>query len=68
VEQVFVVPGNGGTAKSLHNVSNIDGIEVDQYPNLVLAAKQHQVGLVVVGPDSAIVEGIEGYFREGKRI
>lgn len=34
--------------------------------NFFFFAKSHGVGLVVVGLDNAVVDGIEGYFRGSK--
>src|SRR5437667_9427851 len=62
VENVYVVPGNGGTA-GLPKVSNIRYVEGNDYTGLVSLAKDLGVGLVVAGPDDAVVDGIEGYFR-----
>ena len=62
VEHVYVVPGNGGTA-GLDNVSNIRHVGANDYTGLVTLAKDLGVNLVVVGPDDAVVDGIEGYFR-----
>ncbi|KIV83333.1 phosphoribosylamine-glycine ligase [Exophiala sideris] len=66
VEHVFVVPGNAGTARDLMNVSNIDHVAIDQYEVLVKTAQDLRIGLVVVGPDSAIVAGISEIFRQAK--
>lgn len=68
VEHVYVVPGNAGTARGLRNVSNVDGLAIDQYDLLVESAQELGVGLVVVGPDSVIVGGIAEYFQRGERI
>ena len=65
VEHIFVVPGNGGTAHGLKKVSSVEHTSANNYPNLVLLAKELRIGLVVVGPDDAVADGIEGYFREG---
>ncbi|KAH7328355.1 putative bifunctional purine Ade1 [Stachybotrys elegans] len=62
VWHVYVVPGNGGTSR-LDNVSNLDCVRADDYAGLVTLAKVLGVGLVVAGPDDAVVDGIEGYFR-----
>ncbi|KKP04303.1 phosphoribosylamine-glycine ligase [Trichoderma harzianum] len=65
VEHVFVFPGNGGTAQT-EKISNLvdEGIAAEQdYSALVTLALKLNIGLVVVGPDSAVVDGIEGYFR-----
>lgn len=65
VEHVYVVHGNGGTARGLNKVSNIDDTEATNYPALVELATQLQFGLAAVGSDDAIVDGVEGFFREG---
>ena len=65
VEHIYVVPGNAGTARGLHNVSNVDNLPADNYGSMVELAKHLGIRLVVVGPDSAIVDGIESYFRQG---
>lgn len=65
VEHIFVLPGNGGTAHGLAKVSNLDNTSANDYPKLVSLAKELHIGLVVVGPEDSIVDGIEGYFREG---
>lgn len=62
VKHVYVVPGNGGTG-GLPNVSNIRHVEENDYVGLVALARDLGVGLVVAGPDDAVVDGIEGYFR-----
>ncbi|UKZ74578.1 hypothetical protein TrVFT333_002248 [Trichoderma virens FT-333] len=66
VEHVFVFPGNGGTVQ-IENISNVaseEEIAEGDYSALVALAQKLDIGLVVVGPDSAVVDGIEGYFRE----
>ncbi|RYP45214.1 hypothetical protein DL768_008407 [Monosporascus sp. mg162] len=62
VNHVYVIPGNGGTS-ALDNVSNIRSVEPNNYTALVALTKDLGVGLVVAGPDDAVVDGIEGYFR-----
>ena len=62
VNHVYVVPGNGGTSE-IENVSNICSVEANDYPGLVALAKDLDIGLVVAGPDDAVVDGIEGFFR-----
>lgn len=65
VEKILVVPGNGGTAAGLVKVSNVTGIPADDYPGLVALARGLGINLVVPGPEVPLVDGIEGYFREG---
>jgi phosphoribosylamine-glycine ligase len=66
VEHIFVVPGNAGTASGLTKVSNHTETAANDFPNLVLLAKKLRIRLVVAGPDDAVVDGIEGYFRESQ--
>lgn len=65
VEHVYVAPGNGGTARGLAKVSNIETTRADDYPALITLARSLNIGLVVAGSDQAVVDGIEGFCREG---
>lgn len=60
-----VVPGNGGTARGLAKVSNIDSTRVDDYAFLIRLAAYLNIGLVIAGSDQAVIDGIEGLCREG---
>jgi phosphoribosylamine---glycine ligase len=65
VQQVYVAPGNGGTArdKSLVNVPFTD------IPQLRQWAQDNQIGLTVVGPEAPLAAGIVDDFRaHGLRI
>jgi phosphoribosylamine--glycine ligase/phosphoribosylformylglycinamidine cyclo-ligase len=69
VKHVFVFPGNGGTSleeEGVVPISNLSGIRAGRsgYPDLAQKAKELEIGLVVVGPDDDVVNGIEEYFRE----
>ncbi|KAH0566410.1 hypothetical protein GP486_000193 [Trichoglossum hirsutum] len=63
VEAIFVVPGNGGTARGLAKVKNVADVKPDDFSSLVEFAKKVGVNLVVPGPEAPLVDGIEGYFR-----
>ncbi|KAI9870253.1 MAG: Bifunctional purine biosynthetic protein ade1, partial [Pleopsidium flavum] len=64
VDVIYVAPGNGGTASgSLRNVSNISSPKADDFQGLMIFAKEHNVNLVVPGPEAPIVDGIERYVR-----
>lgn len=66
VSQVFVAPGNGGTAMEAR-VSNID-IAADDIPALVKFATSHRIGLTIVGPEVPLVLGIvDAFQRSGLR-
>src|SRR5690349_10869495 len=62
VQHVYVVPGNGGTS-DVPGVTNVRFIRVSDYPGVLALATSLGIGLVVVGPDDAVVGGIEAYFR-----
>jgi len=65
VENIYVVPGNGGTA-SLPKTKNIENVSGEDYPSLVELANGLGINLVVPGPDVPVVEGIESYFKTGR--
>ena len=66
VDTIYVVPGNGGTARGLKKVENVDTVKADDFPGLVAFAKENNVNLVVPGPEATLVAGIESHFRKGK--
>lgn len=66
VETIYVVPGNGGTARGLKKVENVDTVRADDFPALVAFAKENSINFVVPGPEAILVAGIESHFREGK--
>ncbi|MCB1786768.1 MAG: phosphoribosylamine--glycine ligase [Gammaproteobacteria bacterium] len=59
-DQVFVAPGNAGTAREakLRNVA-IDAEDIDQ---LVAFAREQAVGLTIVGPEAPLVLGVVDAF------
>ena len=61
VEQVFVAPGNAGTATEpkLTNIA-IGATDLDA---LVAFAQQEQIALTVVGPEAPLVEGVVDRFQ-----
>lgn len=61
VSQVFVAPGNAGTAleSGIENVA----ISATDVPALVEFAKQHNIALTIVGPEAPLVIGVVDAFR-----
>ena len=53
-KQIFVAPGNAGTASECENVA----LGVDDIVGLISFAKKNNVGLVVVGPEAPLCNGI----------
>jgi phosphoribosylamine--glycine ligase len=64
VEQVFVAPGNAGTATE-NKCSNI-AIDSMDFASLAAFAQSNQVGLTIVGPEAPLVDGIVDFFGEQK--
>lgn len=57
--EIFVAPGNGGTAQKYRNVP----LKVEDLEGLVAFATEHQVDLTVVGPEVPLVLGIVDTFE-----
>ena len=62
VSQVFVAPGNAGTALE-NNIENVD-ISAEDIPALLDYASSNDIGLTIVGPEATLVEGIVDAFTE----
>ncbi len=62
VNQVFVAPGNAGTALE-NNIENVD-INAEDIPALLDFANNNQIDLTIVGPEAALVNGIVDVFTE----
>ena len=58
---LFVAPGNAGTA-SLAKSSNVD-LNPTDFEAVGSFVKQHNIDMVVVGPEAPLVEGITDYFK-----
>ncbi|KAL8190568.1 UNVERIFIED_CONTAM: hypothetical protein K2H54_055743 [Gekko kuhli] len=56
VKQVLVAPGNAGTANS-EKISN-SAVSINDHAALVKYCKDQKIGLVVVGPEVPLAEGI----------
>ena len=64
VSEVFVVPGNAGTALE-DKVSNV-ALDIDDFAALAAFAIDRQVELTIVGPEAPLVQGIVDYFTRQK--
>ncbi len=62
VSQVFIAPGNAGTAEEGENVP----LAANDIGGLVKFAQANQIGLTVVGPEGPLVEGIVDAFQAAK--
>jgi phosphoribosylamine--glycine ligase len=65
VDQIFVAPGNAGTALEAENVA----ISSTDIAALIALAKKEKIGLTVVGPEAPLALGIvDAFQKEGLRI
>jgi phosphoribosylamine---glycine ligase len=62
VKQVFVAPGNAGTAAEAENVD----IKSDDITGLIKFVQQNSIDLTVVGPEGPLVAGIVDVFQREK--
>jgi phosphoribosylamine--glycine ligase len=60
--RVLVAPGNAGTAADAENVD----IPATDFPRLIRFAKENDVGLTVVGPETPLATGIVDAFQAEK--
>ncbi|WP_404308574.1 phosphoribosylamine--glycine ligase [Neorhodopirellula lusitana] len=60
VREVFVAPGNAGTAADAKNLD----IAQDDHAGLIAFAQSNDVGLVVVGPEAPLVAGLVDDMQE----
>lgn len=64
VTQLFVAPGNAGTTAIATNIA-IDPTDFNAVKTCVLA---HQIGMVVVGPEAPLVNGVHDFFLADKEL
>ena len=59
VEQLFIAPGNAGTASVGENVP---ALKADDFDGIAAFAVKEGIDMVVVGPEDPLVKGIYDYF------
>ncbi|MBL4712394.1 MAG: phosphoribosylamine--glycine ligase, partial [Gammaproteobacteria bacterium] len=64
VSQVFVAPGNAGTTLE-NNIENVD-IHAEDIPALLAFAKSENIDLTIIGPETALVNGIVDVFIDNQ--
>lgn len=62
--EVFVAPGNGGTEKIATNLN----LNVKDFSKVSKAIKEHQIEMLIVGPEEPLVKGIVDFLREDKEL
>ncbi|HOP57905.1 MAG TPA: phosphoribosylamine--glycine ligase [Bacteroidales bacterium] len=60
VSRVFIGPGNAGTSFTGTNIS----LNPENFMEVKRAVLDHDIGMVVVGPEAPLVAGIHDYFLE----
>jgi len=60
LNKLYIAPGNGGTPSVGKNVP----IAVDDFEGIRRFVLDNQIGMVVVGPEQPLVQGIVDYFRD----
>ena len=63
-DQLFVAPGNAGTAAIAINLA----LGVNDFDKLKAAVLTHKIEMVVVGPEDPLVNGIHDYFLADKEL
>jgi len=59
VHSIFCAPGNAGISE----LATCVPIKLTEHEQLVVFAKEHQIGLTVVGPDDALAAGVVDRFQ-----
>lgn len=63
-KNLFVAPGNSGTAAIANNLA----IGVTDFEAIKSAALEHNIDLVVVGPEDPLVQGIHDFFLQDEAL
>jgi phosphoribosylamine--glycine ligase len=64
VKNLYIAPGNAGTALVGKNIN----IAADNFPAIKECVKEHEINLVVVGPEDPLVKGIVDFFKADDEI
>ena len=65
VEKLFIAPGNAGTAQAGTNVPELKATDFDGVARFAL---DHNINMVVVGPEDPLVKGIYDYFQNNEAL
>ncbi len=63
LEQLFIAPGNAGT---LLNGTNVD-LKLDDFQSIKQFVLDMNIGLIVVGPEQPLVDGLFDFFNNDKQ-
>ena len=59
VENLYVAPGNAGTAEV---AINVDGLKADDFEGVARFVLEKSIDMLVVGPEDPLVKGVSNYF------
>ena len=62
VNDIFTAPGNAGTAKFSQNLN----LDISDFNVLSKSIKEHKIGLVIVGPEMPLINGLRDFLRSDK--
>ena len=65
VDQLFIAPGNAGTA---HAGTNVPELKATDFDGVARFALDHNINMVVVGPEDPLVKGIYDYFQNNEAL
>ena len=65
VDKLFIAPGNAGTAQAVTNVPELKATDFDGVARFAL---DHNINMVVVGPEDPLVKGIYDYFQNNEAL
>ena len=65
VDKLFIAPGNAGTAQAGTNVPELKATDFDGVERFAL---DHNINMVVVGPEDPLVKGIYDYFQNNEAL
>ncbi len=58
--RLFVAPGNAGTARLATNLP----LDVTDFEGLAAAVREHEIDLLIVGPEEPLVRGVRDFFEK----
>ena len=64
IEKLFIAPGNAGTADIGQNLS----LDPNDFPEVKTRVLQHNVQMVIVGPEDPLVNGIHDFFLADEKL
>ena len=63
-EKLYIAPGNAGTRQVGENVA----LKADDFEGIKQFLLEHQINMVVVGPEDPLVKGIYDFFRDDAQL